>query len=147
MFDIDTEVALRFIGFGFMVLWAIVRAGVWKGWYWRTRGGVYAYLPLGVIFVLYTYRDVIEERLGPKYTWFIVFMFLLGAVCFWWSLRPPAIIQPAWVRWVEKHPSRIRKAMADAVEDDEDWEEHVQSRGAVNRWAQSLARKLPKSKR
>jgi hypothetical protein len=144
--DIDTDVLLRFVGYGFMVAWVLVRAGLWKGWYWRSRGGVYAYLPLGVVFVLYSYRETIEAALGANFTWFIVFMFLLGALCIWLSLRPPDVVKPAWVRWIDEHPSRIRKAMAEAVEEDDAWEEHVQSRQAVNRWAQSLARKLPKSK-
>jgi hypothetical protein len=146
MLDIDTEVLLRFVGYGFMVAWVVVRGGLWKGWYWRTRGGVYAYLPLGVVFVLYSYRETIQEALGSNFTWFIVLMFLLGALCIWLSLRPPDLVKPAWVRWIDEHPSRIRKAMAEAVEEGEAWEEHVQSRQAVNRWAQSLARKLPKSK-
>lgn len=146
MFDIDTNVLLRIVGYGFMVAWVVVRAGLWKGWYWRSRGGVYAYLPLGLVFVLYSYRETIEVALGSNFTWFIVFMFLLGALCIWLSLRPPSIVKPAWVRWIDEHPSRIRKAMAEVVEENDAWEEHVLSRQAVNRWAQSLARKLPKSK-
>lgn len=145
MFDIDTEVVLRFVGYGFMITWVVVRAGLWKGWYWRTRGGVYAYLPLGLVFVLYSYQEMIQAALGSDFIWFIVFMFLLGVLCIWLSLRPPDFVKPAWVRWIDEHPSRIRKAMAAAVEEGETWEEHVQSQQAVNRWAQSLARRSPKS--
>lgn len=146
MFDIDTDTLLRFIGVGFALAWLIVRFGYWKGWYWRTRGGVYAYLPLGVVFYLYTYQELAQEKLGPNFFIYYGVMILLTLICVWWSVRPPAIIQPTWIRWIEQHPQRIRKAMANEVQNGVDWEKHVLSKEAVDAWARKLKRGLPKSK-
>jgi hypothetical protein len=123
-----------------------VRLGYWKGWYWRTRGGVYAYLPLGVVFFLYTYQVQAQARFGSYYFLFVGGILLLALVCVWWSLRPPRFVQPAWVRWVEAYPKRVRDAMAKDVEQDTDWEKHVHTKEAVDAWARSLKLKLPKSK-
>lgn len=134
------------LGIGFAGAWLFVRMGYWKRWYWRTRGGVYAYLPLGVVFFLYTYQDQAQASLGSSYFLFVVGIILLALVCVWWSLRPPKIVQPAWVRWVEAHPKRIREGMAREAELNEDWEKHVQSQEAVDAWARSIKIKHPKSK-
>lgn len=145
MFDINTDVLLRFIGVGFALAWVIVRLGYWKGWYWRTRGGVYAYLPLSVVFYLYTYRDLAQERLGANFFLYYGVIILLASICVWWSVKPPAIIQPAWIRWIEEYPPRIRKAMTNEAQEDVKWEQNVQSKEAVDAWARRLKKKLPKS--
>lgn len=143
--NINTQDLLRLLGIGFAAAWIFVRVGYWKSWYWRSRGGPYAYLPLGVVFFLYTFQGIAEERLGSSYFLYFGGMILLVLVCLWWSLRPPSFVQPAWVRWIEEHPKRVRDAMAKEVEKNEDWEAHVESKQAVEAWARALKRKLPKS--
>jgi hypothetical protein len=145
MFDFDTNLVLKFIGTGFAIAWVFVRLGYWKGWYWRTRGGVYAYLPLGIVFILYTYQNLAQEQLGSNYYLYFGGMILLALVCVWWSVKPPAIVQPTWIRWVEEHPRRVRTAMAAEVQAGEEWEEHVQSKESVDAWARRLRQKMPKS--
>lgn len=139
--DIDTSMLLRFLGIGFMLAWGAVRFGFWKGWYWRTRGGAYAYLPLGIIFVLYTYQDQAQAVLGTRYALYLALMILLAGTCVWWSAKPPAFVKPAWIRWIEAHPPKIRQAMVQAVEAGEDWESHVRSQAEVDAWAKALGKR------
>ncbi len=144
--DIDTSALLRILGLGFMLAWAAVRLGYWKGWYWRTRGGAYAYLPLGVLFILYTYQGQARELPGAGHTLYLALMVLLAGVCVWWSARPPAFVKPAWIRWIELHPAKVRQAMAQAVEAGEAWEPHVRSQADVDAWAKSLRGRASKGR-
>jgi hypothetical protein len=145
MFDFSMDDLIRLLGIAFALAWLFVRLGYWKGWYWRSRGGVYAYLAFGAMLYLYTYHDRAQEILGENALLYTIIMILLAATCVWWSLRPPPIIKPAWIRWVEAHPKRIRRAMAEEAEELDDWQEKVKSKEAVDKWARSLKRKMPKS--
>jgi hypothetical protein len=145
MFDFSTNDLIRLLGIAFALAWLFVRLGLWKGWYWRSRGGVYAYLAFGAMIYLYTYRDRAQEILSEYAPAYTIIMILLAVTCVWWSLRPPSIIKPTWIRWVEAHPKRIRRAMADETEKLDDWQEKVESKESVDEWARSLKRKMPKS--
>jgi hypothetical protein len=94
---------------------------------------------------LYAYRDQVEDFLGAYAPAYMVVMILLAITCLWWSLRPPAIIKPAWIRWVESHPKRVRNAMAEETEKLDDWQDRVATKETVDQWARKLKQKMPKS--
>lgn len=143
----DPNLLLIAFGFAFIAIWLTMRLGRWKKWYWKSRGGVYGYLPLGFLFLLYAFREQAAELLGDAFNPLSIAVFvLLGALAVWFSLRPPAFIKPAWIRWVEAHPKHVINAMRNAVEEEDNWEEHVLSQEAVNQWAKAVTRKTSKKK-
>ncbi len=147
MFGIDPSDLIIIIGVGFILLGIAARMGYWKKWYWGTRGGAYAYLPAGLVFILYTYDGYFKESLGSYYFLYWVAIILLVGCCIWWAIRPPAFIKPDWVRWIEKHPRQVKNAMAAEVEAGKAWEDYIISEDAVDQWAKSLKGKPPKKKR
>jgi hypothetical protein len=147
MFPLDTKLLLQAFGVVFFGIGMAARLGLWKRWYWKTRGTVYGYVPLGLLFLLYSFEALAAERLGSRYVFFQGAVGLLIVLGLWWSLRPPAFVRPAWVRWVERHPRAVIQAMSTAAEEDEGWEQHVTSREAVDAWAKSLQRSGAKSKK
>jgi len=134
---LDDRMLLGVFGLVFVGLGVAALLGIWKGWYWRSRGGAYAYIPLGVLFILFGWRSEVTEFFGTELALYGLFGALLG-VGAWWSIQPPDFIKPEWVRWIEKHPEPVREAMRDEVERGEEWREHVASEDAVNRWARRI---------
>jgi hypothetical protein len=146
MFDIDPTLLLQAFGLIFLGVGMAARLGVWKKWYWRTKGSMYGYMPLGLMFLLYSFYEPVKERLGTSFWMFQSLFLVLIAIGAWLSLRPPAFIKPTWVRWVEAHPKDVRQAMERAATDDPTWEQHVTSPEAVDAWARTLKFKNPRSK-
>jgi len=146
IFNFDPTLLLQAFGFIFLSLGVAARLGLWKKWYWRTKGAVYGYIPLGLLFLVYSFNDLAKERLGP-YLWVyqvsIGILIILGV---WLSFRPPEFVKPAWVRWVEAQPTQVLKAMEQDALDDPNWERHIISPEAVDLWANSLKLKKPKLK-
>src|SRR5512138_2239781 len=134
MLDIDPTLLLQAFGLIFLGVGMAARLGVWKKWYWRTKGSMYGYIPLGLMFLLYSFYEPVKERLGTTFWMFQSLFLVLIAIGAWLSLRPPAFIKPTWVRWVEAHPRDVRQAMERAAKDDPDWEQHVTSPEAVESW-------------
>lgn len=147
MFPLDARLLLQAFGFVFLGIGLAARFGLWRNWYWRSRGTVYGYVPLGLLFLVYSYEELARERLGTLYPVFQVAIGLLILLGVWWSLRPPAFVKPAWVRWVERYPRPVIQAMARAAEEDKDWEQHVSSPEALDDWVKSLQRGGGKPKR
>jgi hypothetical protein len=87
------------------------------------------------------------QRLGRYYILYQGLMVLLIAVGLWWSLRPPELVKPTWVRWVEAYPKDVYQAMQKAAEDGEDWEPHVASREDLEAWIKTLRGKRARPKR
>ena len=131
----------------FVIAGVIARLGLWKGWYWRSRGAAYGYMPLGLLFVAYSLSTQAREMLGGSYLLFELFMLALVAVGVWWSMRPPEFVKPAWVRRVEAYPPADREAMAQAVDDGADWESQVVSEEALEAWVVSLRPKKGRARR
>ena len=134
--DFNDHILLGLFGIAFSGMGLAARLGQWKGWYWRTRGGAYSYVPLGLLFLLYAWRTELTAFFGTE----SVFYGLFGLLLFlgvWWSFLPPDFVKPPWVRWVEEQPESIQEAMREQVEEGEAWRTHVESREAVERWARS----------
>jgi len=146
MFGIDHQFLMQAFGVCFTIAGVAARLGVWKKWYWVSRGAVYGYAPLGLLFILYSVDAVAQEQLGSYlivYQGAGVLLIMLGL---WWSLRPPAFAKPAWIRWIEEHPEKVREAMARAAKEGKEWESHVTSRESVDQWAKTLRPRKRRSK-
>jgi len=143
--EINQVLLLQVIGGIFIALGLAARFGLYKKWYWAGRGGAYAYLPLGLLFILFTFHDRAEASFStPQYYGFLAVFGILAVFCVWWTLRPPKFIQPNWIRWIEKHPRRVVQAMKDEVGAGEDWETIVASEAGIDNWARTLRGKLPR---
>lgn len=128
----NTNLYIRLLGVFFIVVGIIVRIGIWKSWYWRSRGGAYAYIPMGMVFILYTYLPEMQAVGGALYYGFIAVFLIMIALTVYFSLRPPVWIKPKWVLWVESHPKSVVKAMKNAAIDSNlDWKGQVDSEEAV----------------
>lgn len=147
MLGIDPAKLISLFGLTFASVGLAARLGLWTDWYWRTRGSVYSYVPLGLLFMLYAVNDQAPQRLGQYYIVYQALLALLMVVGAWWSLRPPDWIKPTWVRWVEEYPDTTREAMQKAVEDGEDWQPHMASRESLEAWVKTLRPQKAKSKR
>ena len=124
----------------FVAMGIAARLGLWKSWYWRTKGSVYGYTPLGLAFFVYGFHER-ALQFGRSFVWYqglLVVLLLLGL---WWSVRPPAFAKPAWILWVERYPKKVYEAMASAAIDGEDWQSKVASPEAVDSWAKELSSK------
>jgi hypothetical protein len=146
MFKFDPSLLLQAFGITFLGLGMAVRLGVWKKWYWKSRGTVYGYIPLGLVFLLYAFEALAKERLGTSYWIYQVSFGAIIAIGVWWTLRTPPFIKPTWVLWVEKHTPTVLKAMEAAAQEDPSWEKHVTSQQAVEAWVRTLDVKKLKSK-
>ncbi len=142
MSSFTTQLLTQAFGLVFVGLGIVARLGIWKKWYWQSRVGAYAYIPLGCLFLFYSFYDPIKNYLG-SYSWLfpVLFALLLG-IGIWLSIRPPTFVKPVWVRWIEKHPAYIIEAMANSTRKSDDWQNHVISEEAVDAWARSF--KAPK---
>jgi hypothetical protein len=143
--NFNSQLLTQAFGLVFVGLGVVARLGIWKKWYWQSRGGAYAYIPLGCLFLLYSFYTPIKNYLGA-YDWLfpVLFAFILG-IGVWLSVRPPSFVKPVWVRWVEKHPRYIIEAMTVSAKKSNDWERFVISEESVDTWARSF--KAPKESR
>jgi len=144
---INPQFLISLFGIVFAAIGVAARLGRWKNWYWQTRGSVYGYVPLGLLFLLYAYKEEAVARLGPYYILYQGLLGILVAVGLWWSLRPPEFVKPAWVRWVEEYPKNVQEAMRKAAEAGDEWEPHMASPEELKAWVKTLRSKKAKSRR
>jgi len=144
MLNVDQSQIIRLLGLGFILAGLVARLGTWKKWYWKTPKAIYGYIPLGLLFILFSFNELAEEQLGSRYFLYLIGFAVLGVCVVWFSQRPMDFLKPKWVRWVEAHPKRIRNLMVDQVDDGEEWEHHLESEESVNAWARSLKGKPPR---
>lgn len=146
MFGLDAQLLLRLFGITFIALGLAARLGVWKNWYWRSRGTVYGYIPLGLLFIVYSFNALAVARLGSYYILYQGLFVLLIVWGLWWTVHPPIFIKPIWVRWVEAYPKEVFDTIVKAVEQGEKWEAHVVSPEKLELWVKSLRAKKRRSK-
>jgi hypothetical protein len=145
MFKFDPKLLILAFGLIFSSLGIAARLGFWKKWYWQSRGSAYGYIPIGCLFILYSYYETLKIILGANNWLFPVLFGFLVALGIWWSVRPPLFIKPIWVRWIEKHPPNLVEAMKSAANQGTDWERHITSEAAVDDWARTI--KVPKKRK
>jgi hypothetical protein len=144
--NFDTPSLLRILGLIFIGIGIVARLGFWKKWYWRSRGMVYSYIPIGVVFLLYGLNDLAKARLGGFFWIFEICYAIPVLMAIWWMSRPPDFVKPDWVRWIEAYPEETYQAMQKSAQEDPSWERHVTSPQEVSAWAKSLGRGKTKSK-
>ena len=142
----NTQYLLVAFGFIFFALGVLIRFGTWKKWYWRTKGSAYSYLPIGVIFLLYSYNDKAQAAMGVNFWIYYVFYAIPVIVGIWWVVRTPTFVKPVWVRWVEAYPKETYFAMEQAALDDTNWDRHITSKEDVEAWVKSIDRGGTKTK-
>lgn len=139
---ITSLLGLAFIGIGLMI-----KFGLWKKYFWRTRGGMYGYIPLGLLFILYSFQEEATQLLGSRYWMYLAGFGVLIAIAVWWSLRPPGFLKPAWVHWVESYPKHVIDRMRKEAESDPEWVRHTSSQESIDRWAKELTRINPQKRK
>ncbi|MDX9864230.1 MAG: hypothetical protein RBT34_05425 [Anaerolineaceae bacterium] len=138
---LEPNFIIQTIGLVFIVTGVLLKIGAWKSWYPHSRGGVYGYVPMGLLFILYSFQAQAETWLGKQYFLYIAAFIALFLLAIYVSLRPPQWMKPEWVQWIEKHPARIRKAMKAEMGSNKQWQELVTSEKTVDAWARQLSRK------
>ena len=146
MLKFEPSLLLQAFGIIFLAIGMAARLGLWKKWYWRTKGSMYGYMPLGLMFILYSYYEPVRESLGASFWMYQSLFAILIIVGAWFSFRPPGFIKPAWVRWIEAYPKDVHQTMQDAAADDPNWESHVTTPEAIELWVKALKMKKPRSK-
>jgi hypothetical protein len=132
----DTKLYIQILGGIFIVVGILIRLGFWKGWYWRSRGGGYAYIPMGIVLLLYTYISEIEAIGGFIYYGYIALFLIFIGLTVYFSLRPPEWMKPKWVKWVEKYPKSVVKAMKEAaLEGNLDWKDNLDDEESIDKMA------------
>ena len=134
--DLNPQLIISIIGVVFMALGISVRTGWWKKWYWRTRGGVYGYIPMGCLFLLYAYESKVVQHVN-NFVLVAVYVVLATLVVFL-SLKPPKWIKPTWIRWIEEMPAATQKAMRNHAKEDDEWMDFVDSRESLQKWVKQL---------
>ncbi len=142
--QLDVNFVIYLMGAAFVFLGLYIRLGNMKKAYWKSPRSITGYVPLGLVFLVAGYYETASQQ-APYffYAYIALFVVLVGLTIFL-GARPPQFVKPRWVRWVEKYPRSVQKAMAAASEDEPDWEKNVATEAAVDAWAKKLSRKGPK---
>jgi hypothetical protein len=134
----DPKFLLLAFGVIFTALGLAAHLGMWKKWYWRSRGAVYGYVPLGLMFLLYSFNEQLTTLFGPlKWIYWGMYGLLIG-LGVWWSLRPPRFVKPAWVHWIEAYPQQVFGMMEKAAQDDPQWDSYMGSPESIEAWLKTL---------
>ena len=132
-------------GILFTAVGLAIRFGYWKSWYWKNVRMVHGYIPLGILIILFGFNDLAKERLGSSYVVYQAITISIFLVGVWWSLRPPKLLIPDWVKWIEAHPKKLVVAMIKEARASQDWKQKVQSKATIDVWARSIKTSLTKS--
>ena len=133
---LDTDLTLTILGLGLMAFGFYVHFGKWKDWYWKTRGGIYGYVPLGLMLVVESnYKRFIPD--APRYV-SLAILVLLAALAVYLKIKQPEWVKPNWVRWLDSQPKRVHQAMQEDALSDKAWPRHTISPEAVQLWAKEL---------
>jgi len=132
---------IRILGAFFALFGLAIRLGYFKKMYFASKGGIYGYLPMGLLFVVYAYYEEFKSVYPDSMTIYYAVFGILIALTLYFSLVKPAWMRPTWVTWVEKYPPKVIRKMTDIVKNSADWEKNVASEAAVDAWAKKLTRK------
>ncbi len=144
--NIDLNIAVPVLGIIFIFAGVFIRLGNLKQVYWKSSRSMVGYIPLGILFLVAGLYDAASKRGSLVFYAYIALLVIVVALTIYLAARPPAFLKPEWIRWIEKYPKAIQKAMAADVEVNDKWKQNVSSEAAVDAWAKQLSRKLPKKK-
>jgi hypothetical protein len=51
---------IRMLGIFFVMLGIVIRMGYLRKLYFASRGGIYGYIPMGLVFILYTFYEEVK---------------------------------------------------------------------------------------
>jgi hypothetical protein len=139
---LDTRLILIILGLFFVGAGVAGLTGRWKRWYWTSKRMVYAYIPFGLLFFLAAAGTNIADQTLANVLRGVEFAVL--AVAFWWIIRPPKAMRPAWIRMIEDYPPRVYEAMAAEVKGGKEWRSKVESIEALEKWIRSIEKSAPK---
>jgi hypothetical protein len=143
---LNINIFIPLLGAIFVLAGIYIRMGNIKQLYWKTRRSMYGYIPLGLVFILVGYYPNFAVQARYLYYGYIVVLAVMVVFTLYVSTKPPEFMKPTWVKWIEKHPKNVQKAMRRDAEVDDEWKQRVNSEADVDAWAKELARKLPKKK-
>lgn len=144
--NLDVNFVLPLMGAAFIFFGVYIRLGNLKQVYWKSRRSTFGYIPLGLVFIAAGFYERASKQPPSIFYPFIGLFVLLIALTVYLTARTPEFMKPPWIRWVEKYPKSIQKAMAVDVEVNDNWKQNVASEAAVDAWAKQLGKKLPKKK-
>ncbi len=144
--NIDLNYAIPLLGILFIFAGILIRLGNLKQVYWKSSRSMVGYIPLGVLFLVAGLYDTASKQGAFVFYAYIALLVIVVALTIYLAARPPNFLKPEWIRWVEKYPKAVQKAMAADVAFDDQWKQNVASEAAVDAWAKQLSRKLPKKK-
>jgi hypothetical protein len=143
----DFNFFIPLLGAAFVLAGIYIRMGYMKQVYWKSRRSMFGYIPLGLVFILVGYYNTFSSQAPYIFYGYIALLAIMVMFTLYVSSsRPPAFIVPEWIKWVEKYPKNIQKAMRIEADVDDEWKQYVTSEAGVDAWAKELARKLPKKK-
>ncbi len=143
---IDPNFVIPLMGAAFIFFGVYIRLGNLKQVYWKSRRSIIGYIPLGIVFIFAGFYERASRQPALIFYLYLALFVIMIGLTIYCTTRPPEFMKPTWVRWVEKYPRAVQKAMAATVEGGNDWKQNVVSEVAVDAWAKQLARKLPKKK-
>ncbi len=143
---IDTNFAVSILGFLFIIAGIVIRLGNLKQVYWKSKRSmvIVGYIPLGFLFIVAGLYESASKQGSLVFYAYIALLAIVVVTTLFIVTRPPNFLKPDWIRWIEKYPKSVQKAMADDVEVNDQWKQNVASEAAVDAWAKKLSRKLPK---
>ncbi len=143
---IDTNSAVSILGFLFILAGVFIRLGNLKQVYWKSKRSmvIVGYIPLGFLFIIAGLYEAASKQGSLVFYAYIALLAIVVILTLYIVTRPPNFLKPDWIRWIEKHPKAVQKAMAADVEINDAWKQNVASEAAVDAWAKQLSRKLPK---
>ncbi len=144
--NIDLNYVVPLLGILFIFAGVIIRLGNLKQVYWKSSRSMVGYIPLGILFIVAGLYDAASKQGSLVFYAYIALLVIVVALTVFLAARPPNFLKPDWIRWIEKYPKAVQKAMAADVEVNDQWKQNVANEAAVDAWAKQLSRKLPKKK-
>lgn len=132
---------IRMLGVFFALFGIAIRLGYFKKMYFASKGGIYGYLPMGLLFVLYSYYEAYQAGHADNMLIYYIGFGLLIALVLYFSLVKPKWMKPTWVTWIEKYPPKVVNKMTAEIKDNPDWEKKTIDEASVDAWAKKLSRK------
>lgn len=144
MLKLDSQAFMIVLGSFFLIMGIAGITGKYQNWYWQSRRAVYAYPPIGLLFLLVALEQGVVDptwkqllRIGEIGVFGIVL---------WWVLRPPKFLQPEWIRRIEQYPVEVYYALRDDVKQGVDWRSRIKDPSSLEHWIKSAEKKVGRSK-
>lgn len=144
MLKLDSQAFMIVLGSVFLIIGIAGITGKYQNWYWQSRRAIYAYPPIGILFLLVALEQGIVD---PAWKQILrISEIAVFGVVLWWVLYPPKFLQPEWVRRIEQHPVEVYYAMRNEVKQGVDWRSRIKDPSSLELWINSVEKKVGHSK-